>query len=138
MNKLNFLIVNLLPEIMSLCIKYPFNFFKDCLAGDFIKYVAFQIYKIFFSMIQYLFYIILFAFRVESVLFLSLYIIYVLFMFINHRVEVWLNSLHCLSRFGPRSHELEAGITYHALPNLSPGQFDTATNKLLTSSSSGM
>lgn len=74
---------------------------------------------------------------VESVLFLSLYIVYILFMFINHRVEVWLSSLKCLSRFQPQAVRPEAGITYQPLPNMSPGVSESCTvDKILHSSSS--
>lgn len=71
---------------------------------------------------------------VESVLFLSLYVVYILFMFVNHRVEVWLNSLKCLSGFASHDPEPLNGVTYHPLPEMSSE--NGTSEKLLFSVSS--
>ncbi|KFM67148.1 Sodium/potassium/calcium exchanger Nckx30C, partial [Stegodyphus mimosarum] len=55
---------------------------------------------------------------VESVLFLFLYIVYILFMFVNRRVEAWITSLKCLSRFGCKVSEPVNGVMYHPLPDM--------------------
>ncbi|XP_054716236.1 probable sodium/potassium/calcium exchanger CG1090 isoform X2 [Uloborus diversus] len=65
---------------------------------------------------------------VESVLFLSLYTLYILFMFINRRVEEWLTGFKCFARFGCRLTEPVIGVSYHPLPNMAQACLENGTS----------
>lgn len=70
---------------------------------------------------------------VESVLFLTLYTFYIVFMCFNQRLEKWAKSLQCLSCLNSRVSEPINGVSYHPLPDLGQVPLEHSNNKLVTS-----
>ncbi|GFY56402.1 hypothetical protein TNIN_219612 [Trichonephila inaurata madagascariensis] len=70
---------------------------------------------------------------VESVLFLSLYTLYIVFMCFNQRLEKWAKSLQCLSCFNSQVSEPINGVSYHPLPDLGQVPLENSNNKLVAS-----
>ncbi|GBM08158.1 Sodium/potassium/calcium exchanger 5 [Araneus ventricosus] len=70
---------------------------------------------------------------VESVLFLSLYSLYIVFMCFNQRIEKWMKGLQCLSCLTPRVSEPINGVSYHALRDLGLSNVESPDNKFNTS-----
>ncbi|KAF8773358.1 probable sodium/potassium/calcium exchanger CG1090 isoform X2 [Argiope bruennichi] len=70
---------------------------------------------------------------VESVLFLFLYSLYIVFMCYNQKIEKWMKSLRCMSCLTPRVSEPINGVSYHALPDLGLTNLEGPENKLTTS-----
>ncbi|GIY71310.1 hypothetical protein CDAR_279221 [Caerostris darwini] len=73
---------------------------------------------------------------VESVLFLSLYTLYIVFMCFNQRIEKWVKSLQCLSCINVRVSEPISGVSYHPLPDIGMSTLESPSNKFNGSSSS--
>ncbi|GFX58535.1 hypothetical protein TNCV_417151 [Trichonephila clavipes] len=74
---------------------------------------------------------------VESVLFLTLYTLYIVFMCFNQRLEKWAKSLQCLSCFNSQVSEPINGVSYHPLPDLGQVPLENSNNKLVASNNIG-
>ncbi|GFT19340.1 hypothetical protein NPIL_593991 [Nephila pilipes] len=70
---------------------------------------------------------------VESVLFLTLYTLYIVFMCFNQRIEKWAKGLQCLSCLNSRVSEPINGVSYHPLPDLGQTPVENSRNKFAVS-----